>query len=235
MTVEILDELNNSGDIPRRLIMDTDITQTHYPSSDSNGMQLSTVKQQNKDTMDTEKISDSIESSPTTTSHKSGFMITDILSSAAARNSAAVTLAATTSLPETGTKSSLGHSSIIAAAAAAVAAENDFRARISAAAAALSAAARFNPQSIQISTENSASTEMLPSSVGSQLFVHPHAAAAAAAAVAISSGNNLNSVNDLSGDDLSDQESVSGKASGPFEIGNVLHAISFYKITKYQC
>ena len=234
MTVEIFDELNNSGDIPRRLVMDTEINQTHYPSS-SNGMQLSTVEQGNKNTMDTEKISDNTESSPTTTSHKSGFMITDILSSAAARNSAAVTLAATSSLPVTGTKSSLGHSSIIAAAAAAVAAENDFRARISAAAAALSAAARFNPQSIQISTENSSSTEVLPTSVGSQLFVHPHAAAAAAAAAAISSGNNLHSVNDLSGDDLSDQESVSGKAelSGPFEIGNVLHAFKFYIITKY--
>ena len=117
------------------------------------------------------------------------------------------------------------------AAAAAAVAENDFRARISAAAAALSAAARFTPQSLPILSENATRTDILQNpSVASQLFVHPHAAAAAAAAaaaVAVSSGNTTitqPSVNDLSGDELSDHDSVSGKgeAGGCFDIGKIL-------------
>ena len=117
------------------------------------------------------------------------------------------------------------------AAAAAAVAENDFRARISAAAAALSAAARFTPQSLPILSENATRTDILQNpSVASQLFVHPHAAAAAAAAaaVAVSSGNTTitqPSVNDLSGDDLSDHDSVSGKGepSGSFDIGKIIY------------
>ena len=210
------------------------------PSFDTNQIQELSAEEHKRNlhsdkTSDEKHLSEGIETPETltTTSQKSGFMITDILSGAAARSSAVATLAAvavSSSSSPTSIKSSRSHTSIMAAAAAAVA-ENDFRARISAAAAALSAAARFTPQSLPILSENATRTDILQNpSVASQLFVHPHAAAAAAAAaaVAVSSGNTTitqPSVNDLSGDDLSDHDSVSGKGepSGSFDIGKIIY------------
>lgn len=235
MTVEISDD--NPTKIHHRSEMETE-ENSESLLSDSNGVQKLLAEDRrnlhSSNTSDVKDSSEAIETSETltTTSQKSGFMITDILSGAAARSSAAATLAAvavsSNSPSPTGIKSSRSHTSIMAAAAAAAVAENDFRARISAAAAALSAAARFNPQSLPILSENTSRTEiLLNSSVGSpQLFMHPHAAAAAAAAAAaVSSGSNIAPMaqpsNDLSGDDLSDHDSVSGKGepSGCFDIG----------------
>ena len=150
---------------------------------------------------------------------KSGFMITDILSGAEGRG---MSPKSSPTLPK--------NASIMAATA--MAAESDFRARISAAAAALSAAARFAPQSLPLLSENTTRNDIVPNStVVSQLFVHPHAAAAAAAAVAaatVSSGSNIGPIaqtflKDLSEDDISDHDSVSGKADphGCFDTGKI--------------
>ena len=152
---------------------------------------------------------------------KSGFMITDILSGAEGRG---MSPNSSQTLPK--------NASIMAATA--MAAESDFRARISAAAAALSAAARFVPQSLPLLSENTTRNDIVPNStVVSQLFVHPHAAAAAAAAVAASSGPLAQtSLKDLSEDDISDHDSVSGKVEphGCFDTGKMtLHVYYLLK------
>ena len=238
MTIET--SYDNSQNTTRHSKMESE-ENTECPSFDTNQIQELSAEEHKRHlhsdkNSDEKHLTEGIETPETltTTSQKSGFMITDILSDAAARSSAVATLAAvavSSNSSPTSIKSSRSHTSIMAAAAAAVA-ENDFRARISAAAAALSAAARFTPHSIL--SENATRTDILQnSSVGSQLFVHPHAAAAAAAAAAaVSSGNTTitqPSINDLSGDDLSDHDSVSGKGepSGSFDIGKIIYYPSF--------
>ena len=220
MTIETLDD--NSKETYSKSKMETEESRKE--------VQKLTVDGHQSENISDERVSEAVETAETftATSQKSGFMITDILSGAATRDSAAATLAAVAATSNSSSPSQ-SHSSIMAAAAAVVA-ENDFRARISAAAAALSAAARYNPHSLPLINDNISSTEMIQnSSVSSQLFVHPHAAAAAAAAAAISSGGNTApitqpSVNDLSGDELSDHDSVSGKGEvgGCFDIGKIL-------------
>ena len=216
MTIETTDDISKKSYSK----METEVNRKCPSSQDSSAEEQKCNLQLIK-TSDKNNLSGTTET--LTTSQRSGFMITDILSGGVARNSAAATLDSLAVLPNLSSPSQ-SHTSIMAAAAAAVA-EKDFRARISAAAAALSVAAQFTPQTIAILPENHSRTEILHSSpVGSQLFVHPHAAAA------VSSGGKFApisqaTVNELSGDDLSDHDSVSGKGetSGCFDLGKVVH------------